>query len=166
MEDTAAAILDVRSVVEAISTDDDNAPVYKILLSAFECPHCNERNNEVQFAGEIQPRGSRYSVEFPSDTASVIILEIELELTSGTLGGIVTTVEGLITKISEEIVWRRAEKTSGWTLEQDLLRLEEPWTLIMDDALANSFIAPSCDDIKDDLQLTTDAAYNSVDNAS
>ena len=36
-----------------------------------------------------------------SDTASVEIPEIDLELTSGTLGGIVTTIEGLITKISE-----------------------------------------------------------------
>lgn len=36
-----------------------------------------------------------------SDTASVSVPELELELTSGTLGGIVTTVEGLITKIGE-----------------------------------------------------------------
>lgn len=36
-----------------------------------------------------------------SDTAGVKIPELDLELASGTLGGIVTTVEGLITKISE-----------------------------------------------------------------
>lgn len=35
-----------------------------------------------------------------------------------------------------------------------LLSLEEPWTLILDDALANSFIAPVTNDIKDDHQLT------------
>ncbi|KAI3717161.1 hypothetical protein L1987_68583 [Smallanthus sonchifolius] len=35
-----------------------------------------------------------------------------------------------------------------------LLNIEEPWTLILDDALANSFIAPATDDIKDDHQLT------------
>lgn len=34
-----------------------------------------------------------------------------------------------------------------------LLCLEEPWTLILDDALANSFVAPATDDIKDDHQL-------------
>lgn len=34
-----------------------------------------------------------------------------------------------------------------------LLSLEEPWTLILDDALANSFVAPVTEDIKDDLQL-------------
>lgn len=35
-----------------------------------------------------------------------------------------------------------------------LLSLEEAWTLILDDALANSFVAPATDDLKDDNQLT------------
>lgn len=35
-----------------------------------------------------------------------------------------------------------------------LLNVEEPWTLILDDALANSFIAPATDNIKDDHQLS------------
>ena len=38
---------------------------------------------------------------YQSDTAGVRIPELELELASGTLGGVVTTVEGLITKICE-----------------------------------------------------------------
>ena len=37
---------------------------------------------------------------FQSDTASVKVPELDLELASGTLGGLVTTVEGLITKVS------------------------------------------------------------------
>ncbi|CAN0880838.1 hypothetical protein LINGRAHAP2_LOCUS13870 [Linum grandiflorum] len=32
--------------------------------------------------------------------------------------------------------------------------LEEPWTLILDDALENSFIAPARDELKDDHLLT------------
>jgi zinc finger protein len=36
-----------------------------------------------------------------SDTASVAIPELELELAAGTLGGLVTTVEGLLTNICE-----------------------------------------------------------------
>ncbi|KAM6559257.1 hypothetical protein CsatA_028496 [Cannabis sativa] len=38
----------------------------KILLSAFECTHCGERNNEVQFAGEIQPKGCNCRLEVPA----------------------------------------------------------------------------------------------------
>ncbi|KAL9276678.1 hypothetical protein ACSQ67_025788 [Phaseolus vulgaris] len=34
-----------------------------------------------------------------------------------------------------------------------LFSLEEPWTLILDDALANSFVAPAIDDPKEDNQL-------------
>lgn len=52
-----------------------------------------------------------------SDTASVKIPELELELASGTLGGIVTTVEGLITKISESeyvFFFCQKKKTSMW----------------------------------------------------
>uniref|UniRef100_A0A1S4C0C4 Zinc finger protein zpr1 n=1 Tax=Nicotiana tabacum TaxID=4097 RepID=A0A1S4C0C4_TOBAC len=88
--------MDVRSVVEAVATAGDDVeidtPLYvveslcmrcgengttrflltliphfrKILLSAFDCPHCSERNNEVEFAGEIQPRGCCYSLHVPS----------------------------------------------------------------------------------------------------
>lgn len=35
-----------------------------------------------------------------------------------------------------------------------LLSVEEPWTLILDDALANSFVAPVTDNISEDQQLT------------
>lgn len=35
-----------------------------------------------------------------------------------------------------------------------LLSVEEPWTLILDDALANSFVAPVTDNISEDHQLT------------
>ncbi|KAL5554172.1 hypothetical protein UlMin_041573, partial [Ulmus minor] len=37
----------------------------KVLLSAFECTHCGERNNEVQFAGELQQKGCCYWLEVP-----------------------------------------------------------------------------------------------------
>ncbi|XP_018819943.1 uncharacterized protein LOC108990430 isoform X3 [Juglans regia] len=37
---------------------------------------------------------------------------------------------------------------------ENLLSLEEPWTLILGDALANSFVAPVTDDVKDDEQMT------------
>ncbi|CAH2050354.1 unnamed protein product, partial [Thlaspi arvense] len=103
---------------------------------------------------------------YQSDTAGVKVPELDLELASGTLGGIVTTVEGLIAKISENL-----ERVHGFTFGDSLdeakrsrwqdfrgkldklLSLEEPWTLIIDDSLANSFIAPATDDIKDDNQL-------------
>ncbi|CAN8272106.1 unnamed protein product [Cochlearia groenlandica] len=38
-----------------------------------------------------------------SDTAGVQIPELDLELAGGTLGGMVTTVEGLVTQIRESL---------------------------------------------------------------
>ncbi|KAK9030104.1 hypothetical protein V6N11_031535 [Hibiscus sabdariffa] len=132
---------------------------------------------ELKPGGPIPEKGKRITLfvknindlsrdVIKSDTASVKVPELELELASGTLGGIVTTVEGLITKISESL-----ERVHGFTFGDSLdeskknkwrdfkaslnkiLSMTEPWTLILDDALANSFIAPATDDIKDDHQL-------------
>ena len=35
----------------------------EIVLMAFECPYCHERNSEVQFAGLIGEKGRRYTLE-------------------------------------------------------------------------------------------------------
>ncbi|KAL7614650.1 hypothetical protein Lser_V15G05665 [Lactuca serriola] len=201
MESTkdATTILDVRSVVEAISTDDDNAPVYqveslcmrchengttrflltliphfrKILLSAFECSHCGERNNEVQFAGEIQPRGSRYCVEFKSgdqkmlnrqvvksETATIKIPQLEFEIPPEAQRGSLSTVEGILLRASEELQALQEERKkvdpeTAEAIDKFTLRLKEcatgnlSFTFILDDPAGNSFVenpfAPSPD---------------------
>ncbi|XP_071702184.1 uncharacterized protein [Rutidosis leptorrhynchoides] len=152
----------------------------EVIVMASTCDACGYKNSELKAGGAIPAKGKKVTLlvknvedlsrdVIKSDTASVKIPEINLELAGGTLGGLVTTVEGLITKISESL-----ERVHGFTfgdsLDEDrkskwldfrarlvkLLNIEEPWTLILDDALANSFIAPATDDIKDDSQLTFD----------
>ncbi|KAL2473925.1 ZPR1 zinc-finger domain protein [Forsythia ovata] len=155
-----------------------NIPYFQeVVVMASACDACGYRNSEVKPGGRIPLKGKKIKVHvknikdlnrdvIKSDTASVKIPEIDLELASGTLGGLVTTVEGLISNISESL-----ERVHGFTFGDSLddnrrskwkefrarldklKRLEEPWTLIIDDALANSFIAPATDDIKDDNQL-------------
>ncbi|XP_076935701.1 zinc finger chaperone ZPR1-like [Bidens hawaiensis] len=152
----------------------------EVIVMASTCDGCGYKNSELKAGGAIPAKGKKVTLVvkhvkdlsrdvIKSDTASVKIPEIDLELAGGTLGGLVTTVEGLVTKISESL-----ERVHGFTfgdsLDEDrrsrwldfrarlnkLLNIEEPWTLILDDALANSFIAPATDDIKDDRQLTFD----------
>ncbi|KAK9065074.1 hypothetical protein SSX86_016457 [Deinandra increscens subsp. villosa] len=152
----------------------------EVIVMASTCDACGYRNSELKAGGAIPAKGKKVTLVvrnvedlsrdvIKSDTASVKIQYIDLELAGGTLGGLVTTVEGLITKISESL-----ERVHGFTfgdsLDEDrksrwldfrarlikLLNIEEPWTLILDDPLANSFIAPATDDIKDDSQLTFD----------
>uniref|UniRef100_A0A7C9CWJ2 Zinc finger ZPR1-type domain-containing protein n=1 Tax=Opuntia streptacantha TaxID=393608 RepID=A0A7C9CWJ2_OPUST len=156
-----------------------NIPYFKeVIVMASTCDACGYRNSELKPGGSISEKAKRITVHvknindlnrdvIKSDSASVKIPELDLELASGTLGGIVTTVEGLVTKISESL-----ERVHGFTFGDSLdesrkgkwqdfrtrlnklLSLEEPWTLIIDDALANSFVAPVTDNIQDDSQLT------------
>ncbi|KAM3738794.1 hypothetical protein ACB098_09G157500 [Castanea mollissima] len=150
----------------------------EVIVMASTCDACGYRNSELKPGGRVPEKGKRISLTvrnnkdlcrdvIKSDTAGVKVPELDLELASGTLGGVVTTVEGLITKISESL-----ERVHGFTFGDSLdnhkrskwvdfkarldklLSLEEPWTLVLDDALANSFIAPVTEDIKDDHQLT------------
>ncbi|XP_043694775.1 zinc finger protein ZPR1 homolog [Telopea speciosissima] len=150
----------------------------EVIVMASSCDSCGYRNSELKPGGPIPEKGKKITVRvqsiedlsrdvIKSDTASVKIPEIDLELVSGTLGGVVTTIEGLITKISESL-----ERVHGFTFGDSLddqrkskwldfgvrltklLSLEEQWTLILDDALANSFVSPITDALEDDHQLT------------
>nr|GEW33181.1 zinc finger protein ZPR1-like isoform X1 [Tanacetum cinerariifolium] len=152
----------------------------EVIVMASTCDACGYKNFKLKAGGAIPAKGKKVTLSvrnfedlsrdvIKSDTVSAKIPKIDLELAGGTLGGHVTTVEGLVTKISESL-----ERVHGFTfgdsLDEDrrrrwldfrerlikLMNIEEPWTLILDDALANSFIAPVTDDIKDDRQLIFD----------
>ncbi|KAK3005989.1 hypothetical protein RJ639_016556 [Escallonia herrerae] len=156
METSRDPIADVRSVVEAISTDaTDDAPLYQleslcmrcgqnILLSAFECPNCGERNNEVQFAGEIQPQGCRYRLDFSlgdrkmlnrqvvkSESATITIPELDFEIPPEAQRGSLST---------------RVDPQTAEALDQFLVKLkacatgDSSFTFILDDPAGNSFI--------------------------
>ncbi|XP_040869059.1 zinc finger protein ZPR1 isoform X5 [Glycine max] len=199
MDANREQIVDVGSVVEAVSADDGDAPLYsleslcmrcgengtsrflltlipnfrKILLSAFECPHCGERNNEVQFAGEIQPRGCCYSLEIPSceqkmlnrqvvkaESATIKIPELDFEIPPEAQRGSLSTVEGILMRAADELQALQEERKkvapeTAEAIDQFLVKLracakgESAFTFILDDPAGNSFIenpfAPSSD---------------------
>lgn len=199
MEGTKDQIVDVRSVVEAVSGDDYDVPIYeveslcmrcrengttklmltqiphfrKILLSAFECPHCGERNNEVQFAGELQPRGCSYTLKFPagdvkmlnrqvvkSESATIKIPELDFEIPPEAQRGSLSTVEGILTRAADGLAAlqeerRKVDPKTAEAIDQFLSKLRacatanSPFTFVLDDPAGNSFIenpyAPSPD---------------------
>ncbi|KAJ7547966.1 hypothetical protein O6H91_08G111700 [Diphasiastrum complanatum] len=153
-------------------------PYFKeVIVMASTCDTCGYKNSELKPGGSISAKGKRTTVcvkngldlsrdVIKSDTASVSIPEIELELAPGTLGGLITTVEGLIVNISESLQRvhefdigdsadpSRRKKWQNFDLElKELLKTEKPWTLVLDDALDNSFIAPVTDTFESDAQL-------------
>ncbi|CAM9641061.1 unnamed protein product [Chrysoparadoxa australica] len=87
----------------------------EIIVMSFDCPKCGYRSNEVKGGGAIPALGTAWKLKatgeadfardiLKSDTAHVRIPEIELDLEHGTLGGMYTTVEGLLLKARKNLV--------------------------------------------------------------
>ena len=81
-----------------------------IIIMAFNCSFCGNRDTEVKSGGSITPKGKKITLYvkdpidirrdvFKSETAGLYIPEIDLELSYGTLGGVYSTVEGLLSQI-------------------------------------------------------------------
>lgn len=128
---------------------------------AFNCDHCGFRSVEVKQGGAVPDKGKRVtlSVEnerdlardlFKGDDSEVRIPELDLSLAAGTLGGVYTTVEGLITKIHDKL--EEVNPFSAGDSSQDekfrtflkaLDSLKEgntKFTLEIDDPLGNCYI--------------------------
>ncbi len=147
----------------------------EVIVMAFNCDHCGYRTSEVKAGGAISKTGTRISLKvtgphdmsrdlLKSETASVHIPEIELEITEGSLGGRFTTIEGLIHTLREQL---GAMKGVGgeYAIEKGPFQLflerlevlesgEEPFTIIVDDPVSNSFIQnPYAPDMDPSMQI-------------
>lgn len=86
----------------------------EIAIMNYNCDHCGYHKAEVIVCGNISPKARKITLYcdskadlmrdlLKSETASIQIPEIEFELTSGTLGGKFTTVEGLLVEIQKNL---------------------------------------------------------------
>ncbi|KAI0791646.1 zf-ZPR1-domain-containing protein [Irpex lacteus] len=137
-----------------------NIPYFKdILIMSVNCELCGYRDNEVKSGAAIAEKGKRITLKvedredlsrdiLKSESCGLQIPEIELVLEAGTLGGRFTTLEGILDQVYEELsekVFSDAKKGDG-TFETFLGKLkavksaERPFTLILDDPLANSYL--------------------------
>lgn len=132
---------------------------------ASTCDACGVKSNEVKAGGAIASKGRKITLVvteaedlsrdvLKSETCGLSIPEVELELTPGTLGGQFTTLEGLLTKVRDELDSKNpfshgdsaedARKALFAKLIQKLnsvVNLEVlPFTLILDDPAANSYL--------------------------
>eukprot|EP00884_Botryococcus_braunii_P018349 jgi/Botrbrau1/5198/Bobra.0172s0066.1 len=135
------------------------------------CDTCGYRNAELKGGGGIPPKGRRITLRVEKDedlrrdvikaeTASVSIPQLDLYVSTGTSGGLVTTVEGLVNSVSEALKRTQnfqlgdsaessiREKWRTFFERMDSFKaVREPWTLVLEDPLANSYIsAVSADD--------------------
>lgn len=155
---------DVRMVMTDI-------PHFKeVIIMAFRCTACGFKDIEVKGGGGVPPQGTVHELRavpgesmeidmrrdvIKSDTASVTIPEVGLELTHGTLGGVYTTVEGLLDKIRSKLEEVNPFATSSVDSSaaedrarydaflgqlDDVVNGRVPFTLRITDPLANSWV--------------------------
>ncbi|KAK9778050.1 hypothetical protein AB5N19_02567 [Seiridium cardinale] len=139
----------------------------EVIVMSFSCEKCGFANSEIQAAGVIQPKGTRYelrltdSADFErqvvkSDSAVVKFIELDVEVPAGR--GQLTNVEGLLTTIIDDLELgqeARKEQTPGIYPKvaeiiakgRSMLAGQSfPFRVSVDDPAGNSWISP---DMKD-----------------
>lgn len=139
-----------------------NIPYFKdCLIMSTNCDRCGYRDNEVKSGAAISPQGKRITLKvedkddlsrdiLKSESCGLTIPEIDLVLQAGTLGGRFTTLEGILDQVYEELSDKvfaqsdsRGDKDAFEVFLKKLKEVktaERPFTLILDDPLANSYL--------------------------
>ncbi|KIK02896.1 hypothetical protein K443DRAFT_677248 [Laccaria amethystina LaAM-08-1] len=141
-----------------------NIPYFKdILIMSTNCDNCGYRDNEVKSGSAISDKGKRITLKvedredlsrdiLKSETAGMTIPEIDLVLKHGTLGGRFTTLEGILDQVYEELSEKVFASGDSSIIEdrnafekfltglKAIKAVERPFTIILDDPLANSYI--------------------------
>lgn len=138
-----------------------------IILESFECEHCNFKDNSMKSAGQIQEKGSKYTLEVENEDdfqrqvirSDVSIFKLEsvgIEMPKGESQ--LTTVEGVIARIHESLSseqpLRKVQQPELHDalapiieqLEKIIKREGFPFTVSLDDPTGNSWIAPSANE--------------------
>jgi len=137
-------------------------PYFKeLIVMAFSCDHCGAKSREVKTGGSTAEKGKFIELKvnspddlrrdcFKSETAVFKIPELELELGLGALGGIYSTVEGVVRKVRENLAdnnpFGDSDLSFATKIKEVMNTLEEyadgkkNFTFVLDDPLSNSFI--------------------------
>lgn len=139
----------------------------EIIIMSFFCPHCNFKNSEIQSAGEIQQKGSRFELRLTStadfsrqvvksDTCVVKFIELDIEVPAGR--GQLTNVEGLLSMVLEDLELKQPERKEQtpevWAKIDEIVKKGRemlagenlPLRVMVDDPAGNSWIEPDYKD--------------------
>ena len=155
----------------------------EVVIMCMFCERCGYRTNEVKPGGSIPDLGTRLTLKvtkensktnlqrdvLKSNTARVDIPELELTMLMGTLGGVYTTVEGLLSQIRENLsqgnpfaTGDSAPTTQRSKFESFLSRIDEcrdgqmDFTLIISDPGGNSYVYSPADEGYEDDELVVE----------
>jgi zinc finger protein len=160
----------------------------EIIISSFECPNCNTKNNTIQFGGSIQPKGVHIECQIKtaedmnrqvvkSDSATVKIPELELEIPPETQQGTLNTVEGLIRAVADGLeqlqpVRRVQVPEQAAAIDAYIVKLTEyadgkhNFTIVLDDCTGNSHVESPLAPLPDPQMLVEHYERTDAQNAS
>uniref|UniRef100_A0A6P7FPP1 Zinc finger protein ZPR1 n=1 Tax=Diabrotica virgifera virgifera TaxID=50390 RepID=A0A6P7FPP1_DIAVI len=153
-----------------------NIPHFKeVVIMATTCDACGHKTNEVKSGGGIEPKGLKIEVDIKnkedfsrdllkSDTCSLGIPQLDLEVGPHALGGRFTTVEGLVLAIKDQLSDPKHSHIFGDSVDpksrhefeafidkfDDILSGKLFVTLVLDDPAGNSYIQTMRDDNEPD----------------
>lgn len=153
----------------------------EVIIMSLLCDHCGYRSNEIKGGGAIPKFGTKITLSvqnhddlarevLKSDTAGLIVPELDMELGEGGLDGFYTTVEGLLNKVHDRLksanpfgsgdsAKKHHQNNDGGAFSEPsptcvrykafLERLKNmadgntfPFTVVVSDPLSNSFVGP------------------------
>jgi len=130
---------------------------------AFHCSNCGYKNSEIKTGGAISSHGKKITLRvdnqidlsrdvLKSESATLIIPEIDLNVQYGSMGGKFTTVEGVLNNIKDDmsknpfVVGDSSSQTAKERFTEfinrikNFISLKETFTLIIDDPSSNSYV--------------------------
>lgn len=136
----------------------------EIILSSFNCEHCGNRNNEVQFGGSLQDLGVKYTLTchdmkslnrsaVKSEFATIYIPELDFEIPPQTQKGSIKTIEGFLMAAADGIAELQEQRRTynpeiAQKLDEFLVKLrgfmegkQFPFTFVLTDPSGNSYIS-------------------------
>lgn len=141
----------------------------EVIIMATNCEYCGHRTNEVKSGGGIEDKGVRFEVRvankddfsrdvLKSETCSMKIPELDLEVGGRALGGRFTTAEGLLRATADQLAESpgalgdapsiNEEGLKGFLAKlNEVLECKRPVTLILDDPAGNSYVQSLADDL-------------------
>ncbi|ODA81005.1 hypothetical protein RJ55_03966 [Drechmeria coniospora] len=146
----------------------------QVVLMSTVCDDCGYRSNDIKTGGEIPSHGEKIILTvddstdlardiLKSETCALECPELKLQVNPGTLGGRFTTVEGLLTNVRNDLhsqifesgasghggdslaTSEKSEWDAFFARLDEAIRGERPFTIILTDPFASSFVQPLVD---------------------
>ncbi|KAK4544847.1 hypothetical protein LTR36_003751 [Oleoguttula mirabilis] len=135
----------------------------EIVIMSFACDECGFANNEIQSAGEIQPKGAKYALRVEreadlqrqvvkGDTCVFRLEDLDLEIPAGK--GQYTNIEGVVSAVKQDLETHQDERMKQMpevgqriagviqSLTDMLQGRRYPFMVSADDPSGNSWIEP------------------------